>query len=120
MKDTKVEESQYKLYPKRWYILLTVCFLNLGSYSHWMAFPSVSSLAAKYYDQTNEKMDLISTVSAAVGIPCCLIATYVVDKFGMRNTIHFGGILTGIGRFAHYQCGIKACISSLQGECYVV
>ena len=97
----EIVTHQYKLYPQRWWILTTVTFLNLGSYSHWMAFPSVSKIAAEYYGQSEDKMDLLSIVSAGVGIPCCLLATYVVEKFGLRSTIHIGGVLTGIGTSYH-------------------
>ena len=93
----EIESYQYKLYPRRWWILITVTFLNLGSYAHWMAFPSVSKIAEEFYGQSDDRMDLLSIVSASVGIPCCLLATYVVEQFGLRNTIHIGGILTGIG-----------------------
>ena len=49
-----IEQNQniiFKVYPERWWLLLTVVLLNLANYSHWVAFPSVAKNAAKYYDQ---------------------------------------------------------------------
>jgi len=43
-------------------------------------------------------MDLIPTVSYGLGVPCCLIATYVVENYGLRTGLHIGGSLTGIGQ----------------------
>ena len=89
---------QYQVYPQRWWILATVVILNLANYSHWVAFPSVAKNAAKHYDQSGDKMDLIPTVSYGLGVPCCLIATYIVERYGLRVGLHIGGVLTGIGK----------------------
>merc|ERR1719219_2070751 len=97
---------QYRVYPQRWWVLATVVLLNLANYSHWVAFPSVAKNAAKHYDQSGKKMDLIPTVSYGLGIPCCLLATYVVERFGLRTGLHIGGLLTGIG-------GLMCCLSTL-------
>ena len=43
----------FKVYPERWWLLLTVVLLNLENYSHWVAFPSIAKNAAKYYDQVS-------------------------------------------------------------------
>ncbi|CAB4057693.1 MSFD7 [Lepeophtheirus salmonis] len=37
-----------------------------ANYSHWVAFPSVSKNAAKYYDQTGDAIDLLSTLSYGI------------------------------------------------------
>ena len=88
---------QYKVYPQRWWILLIVLLLNIANSTHLMAFPSVSHLAANYYNQTSEKMELIPKVSFALGIPSYLLAIFVVERFGLRIGLHVGGYLTAIG-----------------------
>jgi hypothetical protein len=96
--DKMTMNGQYRVYPQRWWLLATVVLLNLANYSHWVAFPSVAKNAAKYYNQTGDRMDLIPTVSYGLGVPCCLLATYVVERFGLRTGLHIGGSLTGIGK----------------------
>ncbi len=59
-------------------------------------FPFVQ-MTAQYYDQSGGRMDLIPTVSYGLGVPFCVIATYVVERFGLRVGLHIGAILTGIG-----------------------
>ena len=71
--------------------------MNLANMAHWVSFPSVGSIAAKYYEVNGEKMDQIPTISAALGVPFCIIATYVVERFGLRLGLNIGGILTGVG-----------------------
>ena len=43
-------------------------------------------------------MDLIPTLSYGLGVPCCLLATYVVERHGLKNGLQIGGFLTGIGK----------------------
>jgi hypothetical protein len=57
----------------------------------------MSNEAWKYF-QTGERMDLIPTVSYGLGVPCCIIATYVVENYGLKTGLHIGGSLTGIGK----------------------
>lgn len=98
-------ENVYVSHPQRWWLLVTVILLNLANYSHWVAFPSVTKMAAKYYDQAGETMDLIPTISYGLGVPCCLLATYVVENIGLKVGLHIGGLLTGLG-------GAFCCLSS--------
>ena len=46
-------------------------------------------------------MDLIPTLSYGLGVPCCLLATYVVERHGLKNGLQIGGFLTGIGNMQH-------------------
>ncbi|XP_040578384.1 solute carrier family 49 member A3 [Lepeophtheirus salmonis] len=91
------KNKKYKSYSERWWLLSSVFLLNIANYSHWVAFPSVSKNAAKYYDQTGDAIDLLSTLSYGSGIPCCIIATYIVESHGLRVGLLFGGVLTGFG-----------------------
>ena len=86
-----------KVYPQRWWLLYTVIFLNIANYAHWVAFPSVAKIAAKYYKQSEERLDYIPTISYAFGVPFCLVSTYIVEEYGLKVGLHIGGYLTGIG-----------------------
>ena len=68
-----------------------------GNYCHWIAYPSVGKVAAKYYNQTGEVIDMIPTLSTGTGIPLALIATYLVDSRGIKTGIHTAAVLTAIG-----------------------
>ena len=57
-------------------------------------------MTAQYYNQPGERMDLIPTVSYGLGIPFCVIATYVVERCGLKVGLHIGGFLTGIGELS--------------------
>ena len=44
-------ETQYKLYPERWWIVICVALVYGGNYCHWIAIPSVGRVVAQYYNQ---------------------------------------------------------------------
>ena len=54
-------------------------------------------MTAKYYDQPGDSMDLIPTLSYGLGVPCCVVATLIVEKKGLKTGLHIGGFLTGAG-----------------------
>ena len=89
--------QKYQVYPERWWILACVTLVYGGNYCHWIAYPSVGKVAAKYYNQTGEVIDMIPTLSTGTGIPLALIATYLVDSRGIKTGIHTAAVLTAIG-----------------------
>ena len=99
-----VYNVRYQVYPQRWWIFATVVILNLSNSAHFVAFPSVSKNVAKHYNQSVDKMDLIPTIHFGLHIPCCLIAAYVVERYGLRVSLHIGGVLNGIGKSIEYRC----------------
>ena len=92
------ERNVTRVYTDRWWMLSTVLLLNFANYSHWVAFASVTKNSAKYYDQTGDRIDLITIVSYALGIPCCILSAYAVETWGLKISLKFGGIMTGIGK----------------------
>ena len=75
---------------------IQTCFIYNSS--HWVAFPSVTKMTAKYYDQPGDSMDLIPTLSYGLGVPCTVMATVIVERRGLRVGLLIGGFLTGVGK----------------------
>jgi hypothetical protein len=99
----------YKSYPERWTLLMTVTLINVANCAHWISFGSVNSKAAIFYDKRVEEITKILTISYGLGIPFCLVATYVVSRFGLRIGVFVGGILTFVG-------GLLCCLATLPGR----
>ena len=67
-------------------VLLSVTLLNLSNNALWISYASVAPVSADYFDKDiNTDIDLLSTISFYVGIPMCIISTYVVDAFGFKT-----------------------------------
>ena len=77
---------------------MTVALLSFANYGHWIAFGSITKSAAKYYDQTGNRVDLITVISYSMAMPFNIIATYAVEKWGLKFGLKLGGILNGIGK----------------------
>ena len=76
---------RYEVYPIRWMVLLSVTLLNLSNNALWISYASVAPVSADYFDKDiNTDIDLLSTISFYVGIPMCIISTYVVDTLGFK------------------------------------
>lgn len=93
-------KCEYKVYPERWWILVAMFLLNVFNYAHWVAFPAVNKTAAVYYNQPGNLMDLIPTVSYGLGVPFGLVATFVVERYGLKWGLQIGALLTATGNFA--------------------
>jgi len=68
------------LYINRWLVLSSALLLNVANYSGWISFASVTSKAADYYRVSDSSIQLIVSVSYALGTPCCAAATLVFTK----------------------------------------
>ncbi len=91
------EVNQYRDYPSRWGVLATVFCLNLANNALWISFSSIATTAAEYYEKSVDDVDWLGTIGFIVGIPMCLISTWIVDRFGLRSAIFIGTILTFFG-----------------------
>ena len=74
----------YKAYGQRWVVLVCVVLLTIANNALWISFATVNSKAAEYFDKTSSEIDLLSTISFVVGIPFCLLSTWIVDRLGLR------------------------------------
>jgi len=91
------DRSRYKKYPSRWLVLLTVTLLNLSNNALWISYSAVANVSADYFKLDFDHIDLLGTVSFFVGIPMCLVSTYVVDALGFRTGMYVGTLLTFLG-----------------------
>ena len=76
--------------------------------AHWISYGAVNSKCAVFYQRSTEEITRIITVSYAIGVPFCLVATYVVTKCGLRTVVFTGGLLTFIG-------GLMCCLATFPG-----
>ena len=65
---------------------LSIFFQNLSNNALWISYSAVANVSADYFQKdVNTDIDLLSTISFYVGIPMCLVSTYVVDALGFRT-----------------------------------
>ena len=100
--------SRYTTYPVRWMVLVTATLLSLASNALWISYSAVAEVATEYFDKTVNEIDLLASISFIVGIPMCLVSTYVVDAVGFRAGLLLSSLLTFFG-------GLIRCLSTFPG-----
>lgn len=80
----ELEEPTFIVYKRRWFVLATVAMLNVSLNILWISFSSVASSVAYYYQVAPSDVNLLSAIGFLVGLPVCLLSTWMVDRFGLR------------------------------------
>lgn len=94
-------EEQYKVYGYRWIILAAIVPMILCTEMFWLTLAPISSMAEQYYGVGSMEISLFSTSYMIMYIIFTLPASWVIDKYGFRQSLTIGAIITavfGIGR----------------------
>ena len=89
-------------------VLLTATLLSLSSNALWISYSAVADVSTEYFDKTVNEIDLLASISFIVGIPMCLVSSYVVDAVGLRAGMILSSVLTFFG-------GLIRCLSTFYG-----
>ena len=85
MLDTSTEaQMNYRMYPSRWGVFLTVFLFDLSNNCLSVSFPAVATKAAEYYEVDVKDIDSLATIYFYIGIPGCFATTWIIDHFGLR------------------------------------
>ena len=74
----------YVAYRVRWLILLAVYFLTIVNQILAISFAAINSKAASYFGRDPAQIDLLSSITYALGMPMCFISPYLIKKAGLR------------------------------------
>ena len=74
----------YVAYRARWLILLAVYFLTIVNQILAISFAAINSKAASYFGRDPAQIDLLSSITYALGMPMCFISPYLIKKAGLR------------------------------------
>ena len=81
---TNSDESKYHSYPQRWRVLLTVASLNVGINTLLFSYSAVANDAARYFGKDPSDVDMLTTVALLASMIVSLVATWMVDRLGLR------------------------------------
>ncbi|XP_066460576.1 solute carrier family 49 member A3 isoform X1 [Eleutherodactylus coqui] len=79
--------SPVRLYQKRWFILVVVCFLNCSNATLWISFAPVADLTASYMKCSLDIVNYLSLVYLLVSIPMGFVASWLLDTLGLNYAI---------------------------------
>lgn len=92
----------YKVYKRRWFVLLVLCLLNLSNATLWLSFAPVASQTASFLKVSLEQVNWLSLIFMLVSIPLSLGTTWMLDALGLRITLILGSWLNMLGALVRF------------------
>lgn len=80
----------------RWVILIFYFIITVGIQIQWLAFASISEITKDFYQVTTLGIDFLSIIYMVVFIVLSLPASYIIDKYGLKEGLLIGAYLTGV------------------------
>ncbi|KAM9850073.1 solute carrier family 49 member A3 isoform 1-T1 [Aulostomus maculatus] len=87
----------FKVYKRRWFVLLVLCLLNCSNATLWLTFAPVADQSAQYLKVSLEQINWLSLVYMVVAIPLSFGTTWMLDSLGLRITLVLGSWLNMFG-----------------------
>ncbi|MED6277713.1 hypothetical protein CHARACLAT_016272, partial [Characodon lateralis] len=92
----------FKVYKRRWFVLLVLCLLNCSNATIWLTFAPVADQSAQYLKATVEDINWLSLVFMVVAIPLSFGTTWMLDTIGLRITLILGSWLNMLGALLRF------------------
>ncbi|XP_042349634.1 solute carrier family 49 member A3 [Plectropomus leopardus] len=92
----------FKVYKRRWFVLLVLCLLNCSNATIWLTFAPVADQSAQYMKVSLEQINWLSLVFMVVAIPFSLGTTWMLDTVGLRVTMILGAWLNMFGALLRF------------------
>ncbi|XP_077588503.1 solute carrier family 49 member A3 [Stigmatopora nigra] len=94
----------FKVYKRRWLVLLVLCLLNCSNATLWLTFAPVADQSAQYLRVTLADINSLSLIYMVVSIPLSLGTTWMLDTLGLRLTLILGSWLNMFGALLRIFC----------------
>ncbi|KAL6117331.1 slc49a3 [Pungitius sinensis] len=92
----------FKVYRRRWFVLLVLCLLNCSNATLWLTFAPVADQSAKFLGASLEQINWLSLVYMVVAIPLSFGTTWMLDTLGLRTTLILGAWLNMAGALVRF------------------
>jgi FLVCR family MFS transporter 7 len=90
--------TEYRLYPKRWFVLASFCLLNFSNGWIWVTWSPLAALVADYWGVSAGKVDALAGVYMYVFVPTNFMSMYLVSNhLGLATGLKIGAVLNCIG-----------------------
>ncbi|XP_002739698.1 solute carrier family 49 member A3-like [Saccoglossus kowalevskii] len=92
-----VNVEEFKLYKRRWFVLLLVTLHATSAQMIWLSFSPVATEAAEVYSVNPSSINLFSLIYLILSIPMGFVATWLLDTFGIRLSLILASWVNTIG-----------------------
>ncbi|MBN2157123.1 MAG: MFS transporter [Candidatus Lokiarchaeota archaeon] len=88
--------SEYKAYPYRWIVLIMYVLIGIVTQIFWLTFAPITDATATHMGVTAFHIEQLTATFLYAYIPINFLASYLIDKWGLRWGVGVGVILTGV------------------------
>ncbi|XP_022615647.1 major facilitator superfamily domain-containing protein 7 isoform X1 [Seriola dumerili] len=92
----------FKVYKRRWFVLLVLCLLNCSNATIWLTFAPIADQSAQYLKVSLEEVNWLSVIYMVVAIPVSFGTTWMLDTLGLRVTLILGSGLNMFGALLRF------------------
>ncbi len=91
-----MEQSNYRIYGYRWFILVVFMLVAAFNQLVWITFAPITEASAAYYHVSQLDIGLLSMSFMIAFLVFSIPASWVIDTYGFRVAVGIGAGLTGI------------------------
>jgi len=96
-KNEETIDKPFKVYKRRWLMLIIVFVLNLSNGALWISFATITFQTTNYFEVSTNAVNWFSLIFFITTIPFMFIAMWVVDRFGFKAGVQSGCFLNAAG-----------------------
>lgn len=104
---------EFKVYKRRWFVLLVLCLLNCSNATLWLTFAPIANETGSFLGVSLEQVNWLSLVYMVVAIPLSFGTTWMLDVLGLRITLILGSWLNMAGALVRF---IGAAVPELMSQ----
>ncbi|XP_066576327.1 solute carrier family 49 member A3 isoform X2 [Amia ocellicauda] len=93
---------EYKVYRRRWFILVVICLLNSSNAMIWLSFAPVADQTAQYFNVTLDQINWLSLIYMVVAIPVSFGTTWMLDTLGLKTSLILSSWLNMTGSILRF------------------
>ena len=96
------EVQEYSVYAYRWHILLIFGFVSMMNAIVWISFASILPDTRNFYGVSTLEVDFLSMIYMVLYLPGSLLASYMINKWGLSRSVIVASAMTALGGWIKY------------------
>ena len=93
---TECSSEKFILYKQRWVVLAIFSLISMTNEIIWISLSSITSIVKEYYGVSYVAVNWLSMIYMLFYV-FVIVATYVLNTYGLKFTIVIGAVLNGLG-----------------------
>ena len=93
---TECSSEKFVLYKQRWVVLAIFSLISMTNEIIWISLSSITSIVKEYYGVSYVAVNWLSMIYMLFYV-FVIVATYVLNTYGLKFTIVIGAALNGLG-----------------------